>query len=118
MYRILELNPQLVDFSGDTYHHFIAMGRTLWDIEHVLITHSHVDHFTFESFAVRCGDNCKGFLAPKLKFYTSAGVIERLWECLRVRGNKKLEKIPAEPVYIMTKWGVGYYFKGESQPTI
>ena len=34
------------------------------------------------------------------------------------RLREKLEKIPAEPEYIMTKWGVGYYFKGESQPTI
>ena len=34
------------------------------------------------------------------------------------RLREKLEKIPAESVYIMTKWGVGYYFKGESQPTI
>ena len=28
------------------------------------------------------------------------------------RLREKLEKTPAEPVYIMTKWGVGYYFKG------
>ena len=34
------------------------------------------------------------------------------------RLREKLEKVPAEPAYIMTKWGVGYYFKGESQPTI
>ena len=34
------------------------------------------------------------------------------------RLREKLEKMPAEPDYIMTKWGVGYYFKGESQPTI
>ena len=34
------------------------------------------------------------------------------------RLREKLEKTPAEPEYIMTKWGVGYYFKGESQPTI
>ena len=34
------------------------------------------------------------------------------------RLREKLEKTPAEPAYIMTKWGVGYYFKGESQPTI
>ena len=34
------------------------------------------------------------------------------------RLREKLEKTPAEPVYIMTKWGVGYYFKGESQPAI
>ena len=34
------------------------------------------------------------------------------------RLREKLEDRPAEPAYIMTKWGVGYYFKGESQPTI
>ena len=90
----------LIDFSGDTWHHFQKLGRTLWDIEHVLITHSHVDHFTFESFALRTGSNCKGFAAEKLKFYTSAGVIDRLWECLRVRGNKLLDKIPERVEFV------------------
>ena len=28
------------------------------------------------------------------------------------RLREKLEESPAEPEYIMTKWGVGYYFKG------
>ena len=28
------------------------------------------------------------------------------------RLREKLERVPAEPVHIMTKWGVGYYFKG------
>ena len=27
------------------------------------------------------------------------------------RIREKLETVPAEPVYFMTKWGVGYYFK-------
>ena len=27
------------------------------------------------------------------------------------RIREKLETVPAEPEYIMTKWGVGYYFK-------
>ena len=34
------------------------------------------------------------------------------------RLREKLERVPAEPTHIMTKWGVGYYFKGENQPTI
>ena len=34
------------------------------------------------------------------------------------RLREKLEAQPATPVHIMTKWGVGYYFKAESQPTI
>jgi DNA-binding response OmpR family regulator len=28
------------------------------------------------------------------------------------RLREKLERNPAEPEHIMTKWGVGYYFKG------
>jgi DNA-binding response OmpR family regulator len=28
------------------------------------------------------------------------------------RLREKLERRPAEPEYILTKWGVGYYFKG------
>jgi len=27
------------------------------------------------------------------------------------RIREKLERVPAEPEYFMTKWGVGYYFK-------
>ena len=34
------------------------------------------------------------------------------------RLREKLEPNPAEPVYIITKWGVGYYFQGENQPAI
>lgn len=34
------------------------------------------------------------------------------------RLREKLERVPAEPEYIMTKWGVGYYFAGENQPTV
>ena len=34
------------------------------------------------------------------------------------RLREKLERVPAEPAYIMTKWGVGYYFAGENQPTV
>ena len=34
------------------------------------------------------------------------------------RLREKLERVPAEPAYIITKWGVGYYFQGKNQPTI
>ena len=34
------------------------------------------------------------------------------------RLRETLERVPAEPAYIITKWGVGYYFAGEDQPTI
>jgi len=90
----------LIDFSGDTYSHFLRMNRTLWDIENVLITHSHIDHFTFEAFALRAVGNAYNVSAPKLRIYTSQGVIDKLWECLKVRGNKKLDKIPERIEFI------------------
>lgn len=84
----------LVDFSGDTYFHFSRIGRTLWDIEDVLITHSHIDHLTFESFALRAEGIAHGVRSQKIRFYTSREVIDKVWQCLNLRANKKLDKIP------------------------
>lgn len=49
--------------------------------------------------------------------YTYAGDYRTVDVHIR-RLREKLEPAPAPPVYIITKWGVGYYFKGESQPAI
>lgn len=49
--------------------------------------------------------------------YTYAGDYRTVDVHIR-RLREKLERTPAQPVYIITKWGVGYYFKGESQPAI
>ena len=43
--------------------------------------------------------------------YTYAGDYRTVDVHIR-RLREKLERNPAEPEYIMTKWGVGYYFKG------
>ncbi len=43
--------------------------------------------------------------------YTYAGDYRTVDVHIR-RLREKLEPKPAEPCYIMTKWGVGYYFKG------
>ena len=43
--------------------------------------------------------------------YTYAGDYRTVDVHIR-RLREKLEKKPAEPEYILTKWGVGYYFKG------
>ena len=80
----------LVDFGADTYDHFIKAGRTLWDIQHVLLTHSHPDHLTLEVFSSRnhwlSAETCK---YPTLKVYTSAGVIEKIWRVVEARGLEK-----------------------------
>ena len=36
---------------------------------------------------------------------------DQLWESL---AREKLEDVPAEPVYILTRRGVGYYFSNQN----
>ncbi len=69
------------------------------------------------------------FLASREgKVFTREQLLEQVWGFdffgdsrtvdVHVRRlREKLERVPAEPAYIMTKWGVGYYFQGENQPT-
>ena len=49
--------------------------------------------------------------------YTYAGDYRTVDVHLR-RLREKLEPDPAQPKYIMTKWGVGYYFQDEEQSAI
>ena len=80
----------LIDFGADTYDHFLKAGRTLWDIQNVLLTHSHPDHLTLEVFSSRnhwaSAETCK---YPTIKVYTSAGVIEKIWRVVEARGLEK-----------------------------
>ena len=49
--------------------------------------------------------------------YTYAGDYRTVDVHIR-RLREKLERNPAEPEYILTKWGVGYYFQDEEQSAI
>ncbi len=90
----------LIDLNSETYTHFIAMGRTLWDISNLLITHAHCDHFTFEEFCCRISSAAKGTAAEKLRVYTSQGVIQRFWAALDARQDKYTPKIPARVEFV------------------
>ncbi len=80
----------LVDFGSDTYTGFLREGRTLWDIQNILITHSHSDHLTLEVFSSRyhwlTAETTK---YPTLNIYTSAGVIEKIWRTVDARGLER-----------------------------
>ena len=85
----------LIDFGSDTYEHFIRAGKTLWDIQNVLLTHSHPDHLTLEVFSSRCHwQSAETTKYPTIKIYTSAGVIEKIWRVVEARetGKKTIEK--------------------------
>ena len=49
--------------------------------------------------------------------YTYAGDYRTVDVHIR-RLREKLEPDPAQPKYILTKWGVGYYFQDEEQPAV
>lgn len=77
----------LIDFGSDTYAHFLREGKTLWDIENILLTHSHPDHLSLEVFSSRYHESVTATTKyPTLKVYTSAGVIEKIWRVVQARG--------------------------------
>ena len=45
----------LIDFPGDSYFHFIQHNYNLADIEQLIITHGHADHFYPEDLLMRMG---------------------------------------------------------------
>ena len=71
-------NKLLIDFGGDTYAHFLAQNRTLWDIENILITHSHGDHLTYDSLGARCHwFTAERTKYPAIKMYAHQDVINK-----------------------------------------
>ncbi len=55
--QVLIDDSLLVDFPPDTYHHFLNTPEfDLPGIRHILITHSHADHFYPLDAALRCND--------------------------------------------------------------
>ena len=62
------------------------------------------------------------FITNKGKVFDRATLLEQVW---RYQGDErivdvhirrlreKIEKNPARPEYVLTKWGVGYYFTGK-----
>lgn len=84
----------LVDFNSETYSHFMQLGRTLWDLEHVLITHSHCDHLSLEDLCCRTVGQAKETKTEKMHLYTSEGVIQRMLAAMEARGDKYNPRIP------------------------
>ena len=84
----------LIDFNSETYSHFMQLGRTMWDVEHILITHSHCDHLSFEDLCCRTKGQANGVKTEKLRLYTSEGVIRRMEAAMAARGDKYDPRIP------------------------
>ncbi|MDE5896392.1 MAG: MBL fold metallo-hydrolase [Clostridia bacterium] len=69
----------LIDLPADTLAHFRKSGLNLGDIEHILITHVHDDHYCPNLFSTRGTDFAHVMKAEKLNVYGNADV-QRLFD--------------------------------------
>ena len=68
----------LIDLPADTHMHFLENNLSLGDIEHLLITHVHDDHYCPNLFSIRGTDFAPVLGCEKLHIYGNADV-ERLF---------------------------------------
>lgn len=68
----------LIDLPADTHMHFLHIGLSLGDIQHLLITHVHDDHYCPNLFGSRGTDFAPVLGCGKLNVYGNADV-ERLF---------------------------------------
>lgn len=93
----------LIDFAADTYAHFLSQGKTLCDIEHILITHAHVDHFTFESFFCRYESIAYNLKVEKVKMYMSEYSYMLMQRCFALRHKLDAEKLAKRFEFVILK---------------
>ena len=87
----------LVDLSCDTLQHFMKLGKTLESIGHLIITHSHSDHFSIDEILLRSTGMAKDPTAETLHIYASCDVIgiieKRLALCTEKKRAQMLDRI-------------------------
>jgi phosphoribosyl 1,2-cyclic phosphate phosphodiesterase len=69
-----------IEFPPDSYYHAIEFGVDLAAVEHVVVTHSHCDHFYAHDFVLR-GYKYAAGLDKKLFIYGNAEVEKVFLEC-------------------------------------
>lgn len=91
--QVLLDDTLLVDLSTDTWQHFMALGKTLESVEHVLITHSHSDHFSVDELILRGVGTAKDPTARILNLYAGETVIGMIRNRLSQFHEEKRESI-------------------------
>ncbi len=71
-----------IDFPPDAYAHALRLGRDYSNLQYLLITHSHMDHFYAHDFILRGYKYCAPLSAP-LTIYGNAEVKKVFEECTR-----------------------------------
>ncbi len=72
-----------IDFPPDAFYHSAQFGVDLTAVEHLLVTHSHMDHFYAHDFILRGYKYGANLTAPSLAIYGNREVGEVFAECTR-----------------------------------
>jgi phosphoribosyl 1,2-cyclic phosphate phosphodiesterase len=74
----------LLDYPPDSYHHYLQGWVDLPSIKHILVTHSHEDHFSPDDFISRNYRNRDGY-EGFIELYGNAGVGELIYQIFLAR---------------------------------
>ncbi|SDQ15862.1 MBL fold metallo-hydrolase [Virgibacillus salinus] len=91
-----------IDFPPDTFMHVLRDGDMISDFEHLIITHTHHDHFYPEDIRMRTPDFAKDF-GDVVNIYGNENVVQRCHETLE---NEK-EYFNIAPVQAFTTNEIG-----------
>lgn len=80
-----------IDFPPDAYSHALMQGVDLGKITHLLVTHSHMDHFYAHDFILRGYKYTRTPLAP-LEIYGNQEVCKVFFECTRRELREEIAK--------------------------
>lgn len=86
-----------VDLPPDTYYHVIKYGLELAKVEHLLVTHTHQDHFYFEELAMRRKPFAEILDAGVLNVYGNGEVYNRVRGLDEVAEGSLLKAKVVEP---------------------
>lgn len=96
----------LIDFPGDSYHHLTQFNLDFSDVQHLLISHWHSDHFYGEDLALRMAGYSQG-LTQHLTVYGSAEVAKFFQRAFTLEEANDEERITFQILKPYEKYPVG-----------
>lgn len=98
-----------IDFPPDAYYHSLKYGAGMAELENLLVTHSHMDHFYAHDFILR-GYKYAELKKPKLNIYGNSEVGKVFSECTaREMKPQVLSGLNFTEIKPYTAFGAGGY---------
>lgn len=99
-----------IDFPPDAYYHTLRFNVDLSAISHLLITHSHMDHFYAHDFILRGYKYSLNLTSPQLHIYGNEEVCKVFAECTRRELREDVAKtITVNRIELFKSFSVGDY---------